>query len=83
MALARQWTIIRIIIPAIATGGARKRHQLLIREARSSASRQIPAKRLGDHDGFGAACAFLCSAQAGFITGQNLMIDGGAYSGVF
>jgi len=45
--------------------------------------RQIPAKRLGDHDGFGAACAFLCSAQAGFITGQNLLIDGGAYSGVF
>jgi 3-oxoacyl-[acyl-carrier protein] reductase len=34
---------------------------------------------LGDLDGFGAACAFLCSAQVGFITGQNLTIDGGAY----
>ena len=32
-------------------------------------------------DEFGAACAFLCSAQAGFITGQNLLIDGGAYPG--
>ena len=43
----------------------------------------IPAKRLGDLEGFGAACAFLCSAQAGFITNQNLTIDGGAFPGVF
>ena len=40
-----------------------------------------PAKRLGAPDEFGAACAFLCSAQAGFITGQNLLLDGGAYRG--
>ena len=32
---------------------------------------------------FGDACAFLCSAQAGFITGQNLLMDGGAYPGTF
>jgi 3-oxoacyl-[acyl-carrier protein] reductase len=43
----------------------------------------IPAKRLGDPAEFGAACAFLCSAQAGFITGQNLLIDGGAFQGAF
>lgn len=43
----------------------------------------IPAKRFGNPDEFGAACAFLCSAQAGYITGQNLLIDGGAYPGMF
>lgn len=43
---------------------------------------RIPAKRFGDPAEFGAACAFLCSAQAGFITGQSLLIDGGAYPGV-
>ena len=44
---------------------------------------QIPAGRFGTPDEFGAACAFLCSAQAGYITGQNLLIDGGAYPGTF
>jgi 3-oxoacyl-[acyl-carrier protein] reductase len=43
----------------------------------------IPAKRFGDPDEFGAACAFLCSAQAGFITGQNILIDGGIFPGAF
>jgi 3-oxoacyl-[acyl-carrier protein] reductase len=42
-----------------------------------------PAKRMGRPEEFGAACAFLCSAQAGFITGQNLLLDGGAFAGVF
>jgi hypothetical protein len=46
-------------------------------------SASIRAVRLGDLEGFGAACAFLCAAQAGFITGQNLTIDGGAYPRVF
>ncbi|HYP34288.1 MAG TPA: SDR family oxidoreductase, partial [Burkholderiaceae bacterium] len=43
----------------------------------------IPAGRFGTPEEFGAACAFLCSAQAGYITGQNLLIDGGAYPGTF
>ncbi len=43
----------------------------------------IPAKRFGDPAEFGAACAFLCSAQASYITGQNLLIDGGAFPGAF
>jgi 3-oxoacyl-[acyl-carrier protein] reductase len=43
----------------------------------------IPAKRFGEAAEFGAACAFLCSAHAGFITGQNMLIDGGAYPGTF
>src|SRR5215472_11849565 len=43
----------------------------------------VPAQRVGDPEEFGAACAFLCSAQAGYITGQNLLIDGGAFPGAF
>ncbi len=43
---------------------------------------RIPAKRFGDPAEFGAACAFLCSGHAGYITGQNLLLDGGAYPGV-
>ena len=42
----------------------------------------IPARRLGQADEFGAACAFLCSIHAGYITGQSLLIDGGAFPGV-
>ena len=40
-----------------------------------------PAGRFGDPDEFGAACAFLCSTHAGYITGQNLLIDGGGFPG--
>ena len=43
----------------------------------------IPAKRFGAADEFGAFCAFLCSAQAGYLTGQNILLDGGAYPGTF
>ena len=43
----------------------------------------IPAGRIGDPAEFGDACAYLCSAQASFITGQNFLIDGGAYPGTF
>ncbi len=43
----------------------------------------IPARRFGEPAEFGAACAFLCSAQAGYITGQNLLIDGGVFPGAF
>jgi len=42
----------------------------------------IPAKRFGTPAEFGAACAFLCAASSGFITGQSLLIDGGAYPGI-
>ena len=43
----------------------------------------LPAKRFGQPDEFGTACAFLCSSQAGYITGQNLLLDGGNYPGTF
>jgi len=43
----------------------------------------VPARRAGDPDELGAACAFLCSAHAGYITGQNLLMDGGVFPGAF
>ena len=43
----------------------------------------IPAQRFGTADEFGAMCAFLCSVQAGYLTGQNILLDGGAYPGTF
>ena len=41
----------------------------------------VPARRIGNPDELGAVCAFLCSAQAGYITGQNILIDGGRFPG--
>ncbi|MGN6750466.1 MAG: SDR family oxidoreductase [Xanthobacteraceae bacterium] len=43
----------------------------------------VPAKRIGQPDELGTMTAFLCSAQAGYITGQNILIDGGAFPGAF
>jgi len=51
-------------------------------EIRADRQKGIPAKRFGDPAEFGAACAFLCSARAGYITGQSLLIDGGAFPGI-
>jgi 3-oxoacyl-[acyl-carrier protein] reductase len=42
----------------------------------------VPAKRFGTAEEFGATCAFLCSAHAGYITGQNVLMDGGQYRGL-
>jgi 3-oxoacyl-[acyl-carrier protein] reductase len=50
---------------------------------RQDRMRQNPSGRLGDPAEFGDACAHLCSAQAGYITGQNFLIDGGGYPGTF
>ena len=49
-------------------------------EARRRIAATLPANRMGDPREFGAACAFLCAATSGFMTGQNLQLDGGAYS---
>ena len=46
-------------------------------------AKAIPAQRLGIAGEFGDVCAFLCSAQAGYLTGQNILLDGGAYPGTF
>lgn len=47
-------------------------------QARTNREATIPARRYGTASEFGAACAFLCSQHAGFIVGQNLLLDGGA-----
>ena len=52
-------------------------------EVLAAAREANPAGRFGTIEEFGAACAFLCSVHAGFIVGQNLLIDGGAYPGTF
>lgn len=49
---------------------------------REATRNAIPAKRFGTADEFGAICAFLCSAHAGFVTGQNILADGGQYRGL-
>ena len=51
-------------------------------EARAQMAKSIAAKRLGTPEEFAAACAFFCSAAAGFISGQNLQLDGGSYHGL-
>lgn len=51
--------------------------------ARARREASIPAGRFGRPEEFGALCAFLASASAGYITGQNLLIDGGAFPGAF
>lgn len=52
-------------------------------EVRAAQAAPIPARRFGTPAEFGAVCAFLCSQQAGYLTGQNILLDGGAYPGTF
>lgn len=52
-------------------------------EARAEIVSSIAAGRMGTPEEFGKACAFLCSADAGYISGQNLQLDGGSYRGTF
>jgi len=64
-------------------GQAAKDRGISVEEARRLKVSQIPAGRMGDPAEFGEACAYLCSAQAGYVTGQSFLIDGGAYPGTF
>ena len=52
-------------------------------EVRSAQMAQVPARRFGTPDEFGAICAFLCSRHAGYINGQNILPDGGLYPGTY
>jgi 3-oxoacyl-[acyl-carrier protein] reductase len=54
-----------------------------VEAARQQIIESLPAKRMGRPDEFGNTCAFLCSEHAGFMTGQSLQLDGGAYEGLF
>ena len=79
------------LLPGIFSSDAQKRHVEGLLESGGKSFDEIwqeraranPARRYGDPNELGAYCAFLCSAHAGFITGQNLLIDGGSYPGTF
>lgn len=59
-------------------GGVARAQNISLEEARVKRAASIPAGRYGTSEEFGAACAFLCSVHAGFIVGQNILLDGGA-----
>lgn len=88
--VARNVTI-NNILPGIIASDAQRDHVRGLVEATgrpfeeiwAERSRQNPAGRYGEPAEIGAYVAFLCSAQAGFVTGQNLLIDGGQYPGTF
>lgn len=63
--------------------GAAQKQQLTLEAVREQRRRTVPAKRFGTPAEFGAMCAFLCSVHAGYMTGQNVLLDGGAYPGTF
>jgi 3-oxoacyl-[acyl-carrier protein] reductase len=69
-------------LKATMEGGAKKTGKP-VEELREQRMKTIPSLRFGNADEFGATCAFLCSAHAGYITGQNVLIDGGAYAGTY
>ncbi len=56
---------------------------LTLQEAIAERAATVPAKRFGNPVEFGEACAFLCGANSGYITGQNILIDGGRFPGAF
>jgi 3-oxoacyl-[acyl-carrier protein] reductase len=63
--------------------GAAKKSGISTEEAAQRRAATNPSRRFGDPAEFGATCAFLCSRHAGYITGQNVLMDGGAYPGTF
>jgi 3-oxoacyl-[acyl-carrier protein] reductase len=79
------------LLPGIFASGAQRNHVSgLVKmsgrpfeELWEERARTNPARRYGDPAEFGDLCAYLCSAQAGFITGQSILIDGGSYPGTF
>jgi 3-oxoacyl-[acyl-carrier protein] reductase len=63
--------------------GAAKASGKSVDEVKEARRKQNPAQRFGTAAEFGAFCAFMCSAHAGYMTGQNILLDGGAYPGTF
>jgi 3-oxoacyl-[acyl-carrier protein] reductase len=68
---------------AATMSGAAKASGKTIDEVKEARRKLNPAQRFGTAAEFGAACAFLCSVHAGYMTGQNVLLDGGAYPGTF
>jgi len=66
-----------------AWAGAAARQGKTVHEVLAQRIATVPARRLGTPAEFGALCAFVCSAQAAYLTGQNILLDGGAYPGTF
>ena len=60
--------------------GMAKLQDMTFEDVAAQRRSSVPAKRFGDPQEFGRACAFLCSAHAGYITGQNLLLDGGLFN---
>ena len=69
---------IRSTLPAMAQKAGKT-----VEELRVIQQAQIPAGRYGNPQEFGAICAFLCSQHAAYMTGQNVLADGGSYAGTF
>jgi 3-oxoacyl-[acyl-carrier protein] reductase len=67
---------------AVVTRAQATEANLSLEEVTARQLQGIPCGRFGQIEEFGAACAFLCSIQAGYMTGQNLLLDGGSYPGV-
>ncbi|MFM8737512.1 MAG: SDR family oxidoreductase, partial [Betaproteobacteria bacterium] len=63
--------------------GAARASGKTVEEVAAARREANPAGRFGTAEEFGAVCAFLCSAHAGYLNGQNLLLDGGAYPGTF
>ena len=84
--VAAQGVVINNLLPGIhdtdraraLDEGVVKARGLSLEAARAERAATIPVRRYGTVEEFGAACAFLCSVLAGFIVGQNLVVDGGA-----
>lgn len=88
--VAHNVTVNQLLPERFDTGRQQQMAQLVMQfkgitydEARAEQIASIKAGRLGRPDEFGDAFAFLCSAQAGYISGQSLQLDGGSYEGVF
>jgi 3-oxoacyl-[acyl-carrier protein] reductase len=63
--------------------GAATKTGKTVDEVRAAQLAQVPARRYGNPEEFGAICAFLCSRQAGYLNGQNILPDGGLYPGTY
>ena len=60
-----------------------EKSQQTIEQVREQRAQGVPTRRFGTAEEFGAFCAFMCSEHAGYLTGQNILLDGGAYPGTF